>query len=86
MSKSKTEAAGSTKTRRTASMIITRTNFGEEPPQQVLPYISLSIGGSGYGKIRYDFHGKIPNRWWRFWQYIFLGFVWRTTSDGQPRA
>lgn len=71
------EWTGRTRPTRTPGMIITHNELDDVPPCQARPLISLSIGGSGYGKIRYDFHGKMPNRWWRFWQYVFLGFVWR---------
>jgi len=37
-----------------------------------------------------NFSHEMPNWWWRFWQFILLGWRWRNLTqrapDGLPRA
>ena len=46
-----------------------------------LPRVRLSIGGS-LGVV-YTYHGTLPNRWNRFWQWFLLGFEWEKLDDGR---
>ena len=43
------------------------------------PRVRLAIGG--VRGVVFTFRGRLPNRWCRLWQRMFLGFVWTEVPD-----
>lgn len=40
-------------------------------------YLSTLYFAGGENGVNFSFTKPRPNFWWRFWQYICFGFVWK---------